>query len=182
MRLYTKTGDKGMTGIVGGDRVSKNDLIIQTVGDLDELNCTLGMALTCELDEKSASFLLRVQSAVFDAGAEVSSLGSIPGDYQKLISDMEASIDAMSDSLPVMRNFILPGGCRESAALHLARAVCRRAERTLTTMNQSHPLTPELIIFVNRLSDWLFAAARFENFRRGADDVAWMKSAPAEKA
>lgn len=182
MRLYTKTGDKGMTGIVGGERVSKNDLIIQSVGDLDELNCTLGMGLTQDLDEKSASFLIRVQSAVFDAGAEVSSLGTIPGDYQNLVSAMEAGIDEMSDLMPVMRNFILPGGCAASASLHLARAVCRRAERTLTTMNQAHPLSPELIIFVNRLSDWLFVAARFENHRRGTEDIPWVKSAPADKA
>lgn len=176
MKLYTKTGDKGTTGIVGGDRVSKNDLIIHTVGDLDELNCTLGMALTHELDAKTADFLTKVQSAIFDAGSEVSSLGSMSGDYQNLVSEMEASIDAMSDALPIMRNFILPGGCGAAAGLHLARAVCRRAERTLTTMHLAHALSAELMIFVNRLSDWLFAAARFENFRRGQEDIAWTRS------
>lgn len=176
MRLYTKTGDKGTTGIVGGQRVGKNDLIIQTVGELDELNCTLGMALTQDLDEKSSALLIHVQSAVFDAGAEVSSLGTIPGDYQKLIADLESGIDSMSDQLPVMRNFILPGGCAASASLHLARAVCRRAERSLTEMNQGHSLTPELMAFINRLSDWLFASARYENYRRGKEDIPWVKS------
>ncbi len=180
MRLYTKTGDKGTTGIVGGKRVDKDDLIIQTVGELDELNCLMGSALDQELDEAASLFLIKVQSAVFDAGAEVSSLGTITGSYQNLIAEMEAGIDLMSEQLPVMKNFILPGGCGAAAALHLARSVSRRAERTLTSMNRAHPLSPELIIFINRLSDWLFAAARFENFRRGVSDVPWVKSTVQE--
>lgn len=175
MRLYTKTGDKGTTGIVGGERVSKNDLIIQVVGDLDELNCTFGLALLNDLDEATREVLVKLQSAVFDAGAEVSSLGTIPGNYQNLVAELESSIDAMTEALPVMKNFILPGGCPASASLHLARAVCRRAERSLVGLHGVHPMSSELMAFLNRLSDWLFASARFENHRRGLPDVPWIK-------
>lgn len=175
MKLYTKTGDKGATGMIGGSRVPKHSLPIIVVGNLDELNCQLGLCACLDLAESTRTLLIQVQSSVFDAGAEASAQGSMPGSYSALIAGLEEDIDRLSSDLPEMRNFILPGGCQESACLHIARAVCRRAERSLAEMHEGSPFQSEILPFVNRLSDWLFVAARWENHRRGLADVPWIK-------
>lgn len=178
MRIYTKTGDKGDTGMIGGSRVAKHSLPIVVVGDLDELNCHLGLCACLDLEGSTKALLIQVQSSVFDAGAEASAQGGLPGSYGALIGGLETDIDRISSELPEMKSFILPGGCQESARLHVARAVCRRAERSLVEMHQGSPFQSEILCFINRLSDWLFIAARWENHRRGLTDVPWTKTTP----
>jgi len=160
--------------------VGKDSLVIAAVGDLDEVNCQLGLALTEDLHEATGQLLKKVQSCLFDAGAEASSLGTLPGHYADLVSVLVQETDKMMVELPPMQNFILPGGCRASAQLHACRAVCRRAERTLVALSQHYRLTKEMLAFVNRLSDWLFAAARWENHRRSLADVPWVKAQHSE--
>ncbi|MCG9894845.1 MAG: cob(I)yrinic acid a,c-diamide adenosyltransferase [Fimbriimonadaceae bacterium] len=176
MRLYTKTGDAGQTGLFGGDRVSKADAVIHAVGDLDELNCRLGLAAACDLDPATLALITRVQAMIFEVGSQVTSRGSISCEPEPLTRDLESELDRQASILPAMRSFILPGGSREAAELHLCRAVCRRCERTLVAAADSVGLTPETLAFINRLSDWLFSAARLENHRRNRADVPWKKS------
>lgn len=175
MRLYTRTGDKGETGTLGGQRVSKADPIIAAVGDLDELNCALGWARTLGLTPEVESLLARLQSALFDAGAEASSKGSYPGEFSQLILDLEEDMDRQAQALPALKNFVLPGGTPAAASLHLCRAVCRRAERSLAVLAHETSLSPELLMLVNRISDWLFSAARWENLQAGVADIPWVK-------
>lgn len=179
MRIYTKTGDQGETGMIGGDRVSKDSLPIVVVGDLDELNCNLGLCACLELDDSTKELIVRIQSAVFDAGAEASAKGGLPGIYGPLVASLETDIDRVMGELPEMKNFILPGGSLEAGQLHVARAVCRRTERSLAAMNHILPFHSDILTFVNRLSDWLFVAARWENHRRGLPDVPWTKTNPS---
>lgn len=173
MRIYTKTGDSGTTGLVGGTRVSKSDRRIAAIGDVDELNALIGVARSHGSEMDVA--LERVQNWLFDLGAELAT----PADGKfknEIISDehahwLESSIDEMNEDLSPLKNFILPGGTPIAAALHHSRTVCRRAERSVIAFGEARP---ELIRFLNRLSDWLFVAARFENRTRG--DVLWSKS------
>lgn len=172
MKIYTKTGDSGTTGLVGGDRVSKADPLMAAIGDVDELNAIVGVARTHSEDSQ---FLQNIQNWLFDLGAELAT----PTDSkfvnqsigEKQITWLEASIDEMTSQLEPLRNFILPGGTAYGAALHHARTVCRRAERSVIALNAARP---ELIRFLNRLSDWLFVAARFANREQG--DILWSKS------
>lgn len=173
MRIYTKTGDSGTTGLVGGARVSKSDSRIAAIGDVDELNALIGVARThgSELDTE----LQRIQNWLFDLGAELATPAeskfaneTIVGEHARVL---EESIDSMNEILSPLKNFILPGGTPVAASLHHARTVCRRAERSVIAFGD---VRPELNRFLNRLSDWLFVAARFENRVRG--DVLWSKS------
>jgi cob(I)alamin adenosyltransferase len=177
MKIYTKTGDAGETGLLGGARVAKNDLRIEALGSIDELNAALGVvrALTSgwELDED----LERVQCRLFDLGAYLASPAE--GRYADLgwaeaeIAWLEGSIDAMESSLEPLRQFILPAGAPASSSLHLARAICRRAERALLDLHTASGLAPDALRYVNRLSDWLFVAARTANAISGCPDVVW---------
>jgi len=174
VRIYTKTGDDGTTGLVGGSRVSKDSLQIEAIGDVDELNSVIGLARTHgagELDEA----LGRIQNWLFDLGAELATPEASRFNNDTLdsrqITFLESGIDGMTEKLEPLRNFVLPGGTPLAAGLHHARTVCRRAERSVIRLNlkRSEPLT-----FLNRLSDWLFTAARYANRERG--DVLWSKS------
>lgn len=176
MKLYTRTGDTGQTGTLGGPRVSKADPLIAAVGDLDELNCQVGWARTMDLDPSTEALLARAQAAIFDAGAEASSKGAYPGSFDGIVESLEEDMDRQAASLPPLKNFILPGGAPQAAALHLCRAACRRAERSVVALNAETELSPGLLKLVNRLSDWLFSAARWENHRAGLPDVPWVKS------
>lgn len=173
MKIYTKTGDAGTTGLVGGSRVSKSDAVIQAIGDVDELNAVVGVARTYskELDEE----LAHIQNWLFDLGAELATPSESRFDNQMLgvaqVGFLENGIDGMTELLPPLRNFILPGGTPLGAHLHLARTVCRRAERSVIALNLERH---EPVIFLNRLSDWLFTAARYAN--RATGDVTWSKS------
>jgi cob(I)alamin adenosyltransferase len=180
MKIYTKTGDRGETGLFGGARVSKASLRVDTYGEIDELNSVLGLARCEALDAGSGALLEQVQSQLFNLGAELSTapdskvaLG-IPLISEDEIGALEQAIDQAETELPPLKTFVLPGGSRGAALLHLARTVCRRAERKLVLLAQSESVRDEAVRYVNRLSDTLFVLARLENLRAGIADVPWL--------
>lgn len=186
MKIYTKKGDAGETGLYGGARVPKDDLRIRTYGTVDELNAVLGLCL-CELPLKNhltlatlAARLLRVQGELFQLGAELATPRGKPvsSALEALhVEQLEHEIDSMEAELPALKSFILPGGSRASAQLHFARTVSRRAERELTSLARSEPQRPIVLQYMNRLSDWLFVCARFANHEAKVDDVPWLSPA-----
>ncbi len=177
-RIYTKTGDKGETGLFGGQRVRKDSIRVETYGTVDELNAALGMARALKAPAKVDQLLATLQNLLFELGAELAT----PADKKKRpngvgdadIRLMEEAIDAAEAELTPLKSFILPGGHPVAAALHLARGVCRRAERLCVTLRGEEPETSEnTVIFLNRLSDLLFVYARYANHLTGTPDVAW---------
>lgn len=176
MRVYTRTGDGGETGLVGGSRVSKACSTIGVVGDLDELNSCLGLARAAGLEGSMDKTLARAQNRIFDIGAEVANPVASGGvSLEAEIRALESEMDAMTADLPALRKFILPGGTEQAARLHVARSTCRRAERSLVAEASQRSIRPELIQYVNRLSDWLFVAARAANHHAGQPDIVWEK-------
>lgn len=179
MRIYTKTGDTGSTGLVGGDRVQKDDLRIDAIGHVDELNAALGVARAFAHESRLDSQLERIQHELFDFGAELATPTDSRFANESMtaadVERLETSIDEMVEVLPPLKNFVLPGGTHLAAHLHKARTICRRAERTIVTLQRQDTLRPELLFYLNRLSDWLFTAARMANFEQGAPDVLWQK-------
>ncbi|HEY1955204.1 MAG TPA: cob(I)yrinic acid a,c-diamide adenosyltransferase [Polyangiaceae bacterium] len=176
MKIYTKTGDDGTTGLFGGGRVRKDDARVESYGNVDELNAVLGVARATGLSAPCDQVLARAQVDLFALGAE---LATAPGKEEKLpmarlqsgdAERLEHAIDAAEEGLPALTNFILPGGSPQAATLHLARTVCRRAERAVIGLGG---VRDELVIYLNRLSDLLFVLARRENFERGVADVPW---------
>ena len=161
MKIYTKTGDSGETNLRGSQRVSKLDLRVETCGSLDELNASLGWVASLELPTDISAEIHRIQSDLLHIGAWIAGLGgSASGNHcqidQGSIDRIEKSIDAFEKELPPLKNFILPGGSRAAAALHLSRAICRRAELSLLRITGQWPDDSQLILaFVNRLSDWM---------------------------
>jgi cob(I)alamin adenosyltransferase len=178
MKIYTKKGDAGETGLFGNVRVPKDDPRIETYGTFDELNALLGLVRAeGGFPEKTDATLLRVQNELFQLGAELAtprgkSSGVTLIDASR-IEKLEKEIDEMEEKLQPLKTFILPGGSKPSAFLHLARTICRRAERSLISLNRSEPVRPEVLQYVNRLSDHLFVCARFVNFSQKVTDVAW---------
>lgn len=182
MRIYTKTGDTGDTGLFDGTRVMKDDLRIETYGTVDELNSVLGTAIAaCTPPELHplAALLTRIQCQLFDAGADLatplggkneSKIRRIGPDH---ITFLEGQIDAATAQLPPLSHFVLPGGTPAAAHLHLARTVCRRAERLLVTLTRMNDLGPHILIYFNRLSDLLFTLARLANHLTGKPDIQW---------
>lgn len=176
-RIYTRGGDDGSTGLGTGRRVRKDDPQVEAYGDVDELNASIGAALAAGLAEETGPILTRVQSELLNLGGELCLVGG-EGTPRELIADrhvsaLEGACDALNEELGPLDNFILPGGCEGAARLHVARTVCRRAERRVVSFAESAPVSPALIRYLNRLSDLLFIMARFENRRRGVDDVLW---------
>lgn len=182
MKIYTKTGDKGETSLLGGKRVSKSCLEMQVIGEIDELNASLGAvvtALNCHSEQSEESlpqFIQNIQRDLFKFGAELAALqGPLEGSVEKIdntrVGEMEVFIDKFWNELPPLRNFILPGGSLAGAQLHMARTVCRRAERQLVEFSKNGIVRPELNIYLNRLSDFLFAVARFVNYKEGAEEI-----------
>jgi cob(I)alamin adenosyltransferase len=170
LKIYTKTGDKGTTGLFGGARVAKNDPRIEAYGTVDELNSFLGLARASWPSSPLDAQLGLVQSDLFDLGAHLAAPGSdrFPGADPSRVAELESSIDAMESELAPLRNFILPGGCAAAAHLHVARSVCRRAERLVVALGEESSA-----VYLNRLSDYLFVAARYANLKSGVDDVVW---------
>lgn len=176
MDIYTRKGDDGTTDTLGQGRRSKDSLLIQALGDLDELNAALGLAHNSHAG--GAGRLRKIQSELLTLGAETASVSTDTRFAFEAVDDcicrLEREIDEADKSLPALRDFILPGGTAESAALHFARAVCRRAERSLVALRSVETsLRPEGVKYLNRLSDWLFVMARFENDFSGVSDVLW---------
>jgi cob(I)alamin adenosyltransferase len=171
-KIYTRTGDDGTTGLADGSRVSKSGARIEAIGAVDELNSTIGLLLTEELPLALSSVITAVQHDLFDMGGEL----SVPGHdiiSASHVARLERELDALNARLPALTDFVLPGGSRAAAAAHLARAVCRRAERRLVTLAGSEAMPPLLIQYLNRLSDFLFVAARALNAHTGKGDVLW---------
>lgn len=171
-RIVTRTGDNGTTGLGDGSRVAKDALRIHALGDVDELNCSLGVLLTEPLPPDSAEWLRAVQHDLFDLGSEL----AVPG-FEALtdarVLALETRVEDMNRSLPMLKEFILPGGSRAAALAHQARAVCRRAERTLVTLSQESGVSMVSRQYLNRLSDALFVLARHLNRQEGRPDVLW---------
>jgi cob(I)alamin adenosyltransferase len=180
LKIYTKTGDRGETGLLGGVRVSKNHVCIEVCGTLDELNSMIGLVRSGMPNESVNSLLLQIQNDLFDLGGRVANslaqTGRQPGFGENRIAFLESNIDEIQSKLPALTHFILPDGCAESCQLHLARAVCRRAERSLVGLRELETgcdLSMELI-YLNRLSDFLFVAARYINNLAGQTETAWV--------
>jgi cob(I)alamin adenosyltransferase len=181
MKIYTRTGDLGETGLFGGPRVMKDSLRIEALGAVDELNATLGMVRTEEVSGDLEMILARVQAELFEVGAELASPDPVARGTRSIglpqIEFLEQAIDRFEASLEPLKCFILPAGVRAAASLHLARAVCRRAERRLVTL-RSHceeEVSGHLVGYLNRLGDLLFVLARTANSRAGVADVSWHK-------
>lgn len=186
MKIYTKTGDLGETSLIGGERVPKDHPRISAYGTLDELNSIVGL-LRSELHEKHAEFgsiqntLELVQNNLFNIGShlacEVETMrAKLPKLTQGASEVLENEIDHWDGQLPRLTQFILPGGTKASCSAHLARSVCRRAEREMLTLRSGGAIVDaDQLIFINRLSDWLFVLARYLNFRMGIPDTFWSK-------
>lgn len=181
MKIYTKTGDQGDTGLFGGPRVAKNDARIEAYGTVDELNSLLGVARSFSLPAEIDRLVERIQNELFSLGAQLATPD--PAAHQTAlvgpaqIEALEAAIDEYDARLEPLKQFILPGGTTAAAHLHLARTVCRRAERRLVTLVQTsaQPIAGDLVIYLNRLSDLLFVLARSANHAAGTADVEWRK-------
>ena len=185
-KVYTKSGDKGKTSLATGERVPKSDLKIECYGTIDELNALVGLLRDklpkIDSMQKSNENLLWIQNLLFDIGAE---LASSPEKIDKIslnrfdtkhIGSLENEIDIISDKLPELKNFVLPGGHEASSYSHLIRTVCRRAERLLVAHNyETENINSEILIFINRLSDYFFVLARFIIIETGCKEVTWTK-------
>jgi cob(I)alamin adenosyltransferase len=179
MKIYTRTGDSGETGLFGGARVDKDDARVEAYGTVDELNSCIGAARALGISAETDASLLQIQSDLFTVGAE---LACVPGKEDKLrmalvgdadIVRLESWIDRSEAPLEPLESFVLPGGSPGAAELHRARTVCRRAERRTLTAGRSSPVRPAIVIYLNRLSDLLFVLARYENHLASVVDVPW---------
>lgn len=171
-RIYTRTGDDGSTGLSDGSRLSKSSPRIEAMGEVDELNCVLGMLLAKPLPEAARACLVEVQHDLFDLGGELAAPG-IELLAPPRVAWLEQAIDGFNADLPPLREFILPGGGEAAAVCHLARAVCRRAERRLVGLGREQALRPVLLEYVNRLSDLLFVLGRVLARQAGQGEVLW---------
>ncbi|MEO9600050.1 cob(I)yrinic acid a,c-diamide adenosyltransferase [Parasphingorhabdus sp.] len=185
-KIYTKTGDDGTTGLVDGSRIGKNDPRMAAIGDVDELNSSLGLAI-CEITDATLEKALRiVQNDLFDLGADLATPAVEGDDFApsemvlrvtcSQVERLEMEIDAANADLDPVTSFILPGGSKAAAAIHCARAIARRAERTCVTAAQEMAINPQALAYVNRLSDYLFVLGRALN-GGGKDDILWVPGA-----
>jgi cob(I)alamin adenosyltransferase len=178
MKIYTKTGDKGETSLIGGTRVPKHHIRIESYGTVDELNSWIGLINDQDIAQESKTNLSEIQDRLFTIG---SSLASDPEKSKMKIPDLHASdiellenqIDKMNEMLPEMRHFILPGGHTSISYCHLARCVCRRAERNVIHLHETEYVNEMVIVYLNRLSDYLFVLARFIGHQLNVNEIAW---------
>jgi cob(I)alamin adenosyltransferase len=188
MKIYTKTGDMGSTGLFGGPRVSKDDDRIEAYGTVDELNAAIGIARASELPTDIDDQLSNIQSELFSIGAELATPDPdafsmrIIGEAH--IARLEREIDAHESTLQPLKHFILPAGSAAASHMHLARSICRRAERRVVTMVRRHEVSvsEELLVYLNRLGDLLFVLSRVINSRAGVDEVKWIKPVATNNA
>jgi cob(I)alamin adenosyltransferase len=176
-RIYTRTGDQGETALGDGSRVPKIDCRVGAFGTVDELNAELGLVLAADdLPQDFRPWLQTVQNDLFDVGADLSVPFGIADRLrvaQRAIDELERLCDELNQNLPPLRSFVLPGGTEAGARLHVARTVCRRAERDALTADREHRINPLVLVYLNRLSDLLFIAARAANAKAGADEPLW---------
>lgn len=181
VKIYTKSGDGGETSLFGGHRAPKNDPRVAAFGDVDELNCAIGLAIATEPRDLESDLLGGIQRDLFSIGSKLAS--PAPGKVAKAlekavipvsrIAELEAAIDRVEAELPELAAFVVPGGCAKSAQLHYARSVCRRAERSVVALALQEPAPALALAFLNRLSDLLFVVARLANHRVGVPDNRW---------
>lgn len=171
-KIYTRTGDDGSTGLGDGARVPKDHARIEAGGTVDELNSVLGLLLARELPPEVRTPLTAIQHALFDAGGELSVPGRCVIEATQTVR-LEELLDKLNAGLPPLAEFVLPGGVEAAALCHIARTVCRRAERRVVTLARGDKINPETLKYLNRLSDLLFVTARYLNARAGTPDVLW---------
>lgn len=179
MKLYTKTGDKGQTSLIGGTRVAKNDVRLDAYGTVDELNSFIGLLTTYSIPEKDKQFLRLIQNRLFTVGSQLAT-DTTKEELQKLfllsevdITSIENEIDRLDEFLPPLSSFILPGGSQIGALCHICRTITRRAERRIFDMNDIYVVDSQIIIFFNRLSDYFFALSRFFTLDAGGEEICW---------
>jgi cob(I)alamin adenosyltransferase len=174
-KIYTRTGDDGTTGLGDGSRINKDHPRAEAMGTVDELNCHIGMLITyLEAGDPVRELMERVQHDLFDVGGEL----AVPGFdlvKEQRVSALEAALDHYNEDLPALKNFILPGGSGAAGQCHLARSVCRRAERCLVTLHSTEPLNATPRHYINRLSDLLFVLARVLSRRDGGSEILWQQ-------
>lgn len=178
--IVTKTGDKGETSLIGGSRVSKNNIRVNAYGEVDELNASLGVCI-CFIKEKSTiSTLEQIQNHLFEIGSVLATPHQSLEDkntnqifFQSSIVFIENKINDLESKLPQLRNFILPGGTKSASFLHLARTICRRAERSVVSLMEEESIIPAILMYINRLSDLLFLLARHENISDSVKEKIW---------
>ena len=181
MKIYTRTGDDGSTGLFGGGRVRKSDARIECYGTIDELNAGIGLAAAASKSDDMVQSLREIQHELFNIGshlatpAESPSAAKLPPLEESMISRLETQMDQADEQLPKLKQFILPAGDEAACRLHLARTICRRAERRVVAFAMDRPVPSVIITYLNRLSDWLFVMARLANLRAGVEDVPWKK-------
>ena len=178
MKIYTKRGDQGTTNLFGGTTIEKSHTRLHAYGTVDELNSILGMALTHPVSKRGSDILIEIQKQLFVVGADLATLPSkktrIERVGQNEIHQIESWIDELDEQLPALTSFILPGGSSIGSALHMARTVCRRAERYTVELMRSEGVSEHSLIYLNRLSDFLFVLARYENQQLGTEEVKWL--------
>ncbi len=179
MKIYTKTGDKGMTSLIGGTRVPKNSARLEAYGSVDELNTYIGMIRSFPLEEQELSELVTIQTILFDVGGNLATDTSVGGLKIRLgvteedISVLEKAMDRMDAQLPPLKSFVLPGGDQAVSFCHIARTVCRRVERRILDMNREFEVDDAVIKYINRLSDYLFVLSRKVANDRGVREINW---------
>ena len=182
-KIYTRTGDKGTTGLVGGSRLPKHAARMEAIGAVDEANSAIGLAVAALVGQAAAVSLTRIQNDLFDLGADIATPGTdfTPGEMTLRIVPaqttwLEQAIDELNAPMPPLASFILPGGSEAAARVHVARATSRRAERAMVALAEAEPVNPAALAYINRLSDYLFVAARAINFA-AKTDVLWVPGA-----
>ncbi len=180
MKIYTKNGDNGETQLLGGTKVAKDNLRLQCYGCVDELNAYIGHIYDHNIGEKTNKFILAIQNRLFDLGSNIAydqknKAISLENITQEDIEQIEAEIDRLDEILPKLTNFILPSGHKTTSLCHIARTVCRRAERNIVELNANEFVDPINIKFLNRLSDYLFVLSRYNLYLNKIDEVIWQK-------
>ena len=192
MKIYTRSGDKGTTGVIGG-RVDKDDIRVETYGTIDELNCFVGQTISLMTDRQDGmklvyadliKDLLQIQHELFDCGSDLAFISRESRQYKVtavMAVQLESWIDKYDEETAALSRFILPGGSLVSSSLHICRTVCRRAERLAVTLSKTSEINEEVLAYLNRLSDLFFTAARTANVREGIADVEYIRSAEVFK-
>ncbi len=178
MKIYTKTGDQGTTGLFGGKRVSKDDIRVEAYGTADELNSAIGILIAQNNHPEINQFLNKIQNELFIVGSHLASDPTKKNEYipelkPEMITDLEKTIDKMDAIIPPMKFFVLPGGSVSIASTHLCRTICRRAERRIVTLSQHESVDQQIIIYFNRLSDYLFTLSRYIAHLDGVEEIPW---------